>query len=305
MLTTAAAITGAAAGAAAGAAMAVAISSLAANASAIQQYQREYEYDIDPRVVPHLPAAVRRAQDVNVCLLLYAGEAFAEYPVSVIRSYVDHKIIKGRRMGDILRKLEALEAGHPRYARAFATVRFFRGFGPSHVLPMLWPPVVPGAIPSWGDTRAVDSARTVSAAAPILHLGVRVHDPPPARRRSRSLGRRAGGTMTLAAALRATHPDEMDALDSPVSPASPPPSPPRPREEPAPPRHGHRRAATITFPLATGHARTPSAAAEARSVTADRVPPPAYSSLDRERWEAGGERRRMSRWAASILAPFD
>lgn len=30
--------------------------------------------------------------------------------MSVIRSYVDHKIIKGRKMGDILRKLETLEA---------------------------------------------------------------------------------------------------------------------------------------------------------------------------------------------------
>lgn len=121
-------------------------------------------------------------------------------------------------------------------------MRFFRGFGPSHVLPMPWPPVVPGSIPSFGDTRAIDSARTVSAAAPVLHLGVRVgqrdeppssprsplsprrDDPPPTtRRRSRSLGRRTTATMTLAAALRSTSPDEADALESPVSPTSPPP----------------------------------------------------------------------------------
>lgn len=83
--------------------------------------------DMDPLAARLAPRVVRTASDAALCLKLYRGPVFAEcvarlapppprahtsprYPVSVIRSYVDHKLVRGRRPGDIARKLEILEA---------------------------------------------------------------------------------------------------------------------------------------------------------------------------------------------------
>lgn len=78
-------------------------------------------------VSPKAPTIARSAEDAVACLTLYKGIDFGEcvvvhsaclpapqtdlnrYPVAVIASYVDNKIVRGRSKTDIIEKLEALE----------------------------------------------------------------------------------------------------------------------------------------------------------------------------------------------------
>ncbi|KAL1406476.1 hypothetical protein Q8F55_008176 [Vanrija albida] len=119
--------------------------------------------DMDPLAARVAPRIVRTASDAALCLKLYRGPVFAEYPVSVIRSYVDHKLVRGRRPADIARKLEILEAELPQFARSFAAVRFFKGLGPSHVVDMDFPPVFD------------DSPAAAAAVAAASRLSTHVH----------------------------------------------------------------------------------------------------------------------------------
>ncbi|WOO84017.1 uncharacterized protein LOC62_05G007539 [Vanrija pseudolonga] len=107
-------------------------------------------------VSPKAPTIARSAEDAVACLTLYKGIDFGEYPVAVIASYVDNKIVRGRSKTDIIEKLEALEKQAssgpygssltrpqcPKYHRAFAVVRHYRDLGPSRVLDMDYPPNV-------------------------------------------------------------------------------------------------------------------------------------------------------------------
>ncbi|WOO84000.1 uncharacterized protein LOC62_05G007516 [Vanrija pseudolonga] len=102
------------------------------------------EYD-DPRAWTHRVA--KTAADAVTALQMYRGPRYAEYPLRVIRSYVDQKIVRGRKPGEISLKLDNVEAEVPEYARAFNTVRYFRGLGPSGVLDTEWPPVLDDADP--------------------------------------------------------------------------------------------------------------------------------------------------------------
>ncbi|KAL1406475.1 hypothetical protein Q8F55_008175 [Vanrija albida] len=99
----------------------------------------------DERAWTHRVA--KTAADAVTALQMYRGPRYAEYPLRVIRSYVDQKIVRGRKPGEISLKLDNVEAEVPEYARAFSTVRYFRGLGPSGVLDCEWPPALDDADP--------------------------------------------------------------------------------------------------------------------------------------------------------------
>ncbi|KAL1406494.1 hypothetical protein Q8F55_008198 [Vanrija albida] len=99
-------------------------------------------------VSPKAPTVARSAEDAVACLTMYKGIDFGEYPVAVIASYIDNKIVRGRSTADIVEKLEALEKACPKYHRAFAVVRHYRDLGPSRVLDMDYPPHVDPSHPA-------------------------------------------------------------------------------------------------------------------------------------------------------------
>ncbi|WOO83998.1 uncharacterized protein LOC62_05G007514 [Vanrija pseudolonga] len=73
--------------------------------------------------------AIRTSKDAITTLQLYPGPVVSRYPVTVIRSYVEHKLLKGRTPAEISYKLEGLEGQLPQFATAFVLVRYFNNLG--------------------------------------------------------------------------------------------------------------------------------------------------------------------------------
>ncbi|KAL1406493.1 hypothetical protein Q8F55_008197 [Vanrija albida] len=80
------------------------------------------------------------AAQVRSTLDAFPGPKGDQYPVRVILKYTDIKDWKRRDRDHVVRKLVALERQMPEYAAAFAVVRWMKGYGPSEVLAMEWPP---------------------------------------------------------------------------------------------------------------------------------------------------------------------
>ncbi|WOO84028.1 uncharacterized protein LOC62_05G007550 [Vanrija pseudolonga] len=82
----------------------------------------------------------KTAGEVLMCLSLYRGGGYGQYPIAVVVAYVENKFKRGKSRAGIIRKLEALEKKVPSFARSFAAVRLLYHLGPSRVVDMEWPP---------------------------------------------------------------------------------------------------------------------------------------------------------------------
>ncbi|KAL1406504.1 hypothetical protein Q8F55_008208 [Vanrija albida] len=127
----------------------------------------------DPLPVP------KTAGEVLMCLSLYRGGGYGQYPVAVVVAYVENKFKRGKSRAGIIRKLEALEKKVPSFSRSFAAVRQLYHLGPSRVVDMEWPPSfhdakVLGDLPphySAEDARAYNARRISSLSYSYAYPG--------------------------------------------------------------------------------------------------------------------------------------
>ncbi|KAL1406490.1 hypothetical protein Q8F55_008194 [Vanrija albida] len=94
----------------------------------------------DPKGLPEFP---RTKDDVYKCINGYHrvdqhGGFDYQYPLLVIRSYIELKEDRGDSAKVVEEKLRALELLMPHHVEAFATLRKEKGWPPSPVLPMDW-----------------------------------------------------------------------------------------------------------------------------------------------------------------------